>query len=274
MFGTTKDPVRDLVCLHDLLDFANHILHLLVAVAFPLPHKLLDLLVFFREQILEGQILQFVFDLGNTEPVRDRRVHRQCFRGDFLLFFGLHVFQRAHVVQPVRQLDQDDTHVFGQRNKQLAVVARQVFLLVFELDRLDFRDRVHKHGDFLAKRFDDRVVIHAFTVLDCVVQQPGRDGFRSRVKKRQRVGDLDDMDLVGRAAFPELPGMMLVRERVRPSNQIEIFRSFDICLHVLHAFFKCHFVFYTQRQSPFLSSPRFVFFILPRNGLERGRECP
>ena len=78
------------------------------------------LLIHFRLGIFQREIVQLDLDLGNTEPLGDRRinVHRLfCF---FFLLFRTHKFKRPHIVQTVRQFDDDHTDVFCHRKEHLA----------------------------------------------------------------------------------------------------------------------------------------------------------
>ena len=54
--------------------------------------------------------------------MRQWRVDLQRLRGDALLLLRLHVLQGAHVVQTIRQFDDDDPHVAGHGDQQLPQV--------------------------------------------------------------------------------------------------------------------------------------------------------
>ena len=93
-----------------------------LALAALLGDQPLDLVVLARMQRLEGEVLELPLDGVDTEPVGDRRVDvERLARLLDLLLLG-HRRDRAHVVQPVGELDQDDPDVRGHRHHHLAVV--------------------------------------------------------------------------------------------------------------------------------------------------------
>src|SRR5260370_35953202 len=65
-----------------------------------------------------------IFELGfhgvEPEPVCQRSVQVDRFRGYSQLFVARHTVKRPHVVQAVRQFDQDHAYIFTEREKHLA----------------------------------------------------------------------------------------------------------------------------------------------------------
>ena len=93
-----------------------------VRTAFGLPQTRADFAVILGLFVLEAQVFEFRFDVVKAQTVGQRRIHEQRLRGDFLLLVGTHVLEGAHVVQAVRQLDQNHPHVVAQRQQHLAEV--------------------------------------------------------------------------------------------------------------------------------------------------------
>ena len=56
------------------------------------------------------------------EPLRQRRVDLHRLAGDALLLLDRQGVQRAHVVEPVGELDEDDPDVLGHRQQHLSDV--------------------------------------------------------------------------------------------------------------------------------------------------------
>ena len=81
-----------------------------------------DLLVRCGLEGLETQVLELALDARHAEPVRERRVDVEGLGRDPLHLFRFQVFQRAHVVEPVRELDEDDAQVAGHGQQHLAEV--------------------------------------------------------------------------------------------------------------------------------------------------------
>jgi len=92
------------------------------AHGFGLPQTRADLPVIFRFLVLQAEVFELRFDVVQAQTMRKRRIHVQRLRGDFLLLVGAHVLERAHVVQAVRELDQNHPHVVAQRQEHLAEV--------------------------------------------------------------------------------------------------------------------------------------------------------
>mmetsp|Transcript_756 Transcript_756/g.2643 ORF Transcript_756/g.2643 Transcript_756/m.2643 type:complete len:297 (+) Transcript_756:1572-2462(+) len=74
--------------------------------------------------IPERQLLELVLDVIHAEELREGREHEQGLPRNLHPLLGLERSQRAHVVQPVGQLDDDDPHVLGHRQEHLLQVVR------------------------------------------------------------------------------------------------------------------------------------------------------
>jgi len=73
-------------------------------------------------KVLEAEVLELVLDAADAEPVGDRRVDVEGLPGDCDLPLALEKPQGAHVVEPVRELDQDHPRVVGRGQQQAAEV--------------------------------------------------------------------------------------------------------------------------------------------------------
>jgi hypothetical protein len=110
-----------------------------------------------RVQVAEAQIFQFGLDAPDAQPVGDRGIVVERLAGGAPPFVFLLPAQRAHVVQPVRQLDDQHAQIFDAGKHHLAqrlrllVADRLVGLAPLFLDLLEFGDAVHQLGDGGAK---------------------------------------------------------------------------------------------------------------------------
>ncbi len=77
-----------------------------------------------RFEVLERQLLELVLDLAHPEPVGDRRVDVARLLRDLDATLLRQVMQRAHVVETIGELDQDDADVVDHREQHLAEVLR------------------------------------------------------------------------------------------------------------------------------------------------------
>ena len=145
-----------------------------LAVGPALVDHLLDLAVAPRVQGREGEVLELPLEGVDAEPVRERRVDLERLLGLLDLLRLGHVRERAHVVQPVRELDDQHADVARHRDDQLAVVLGLVLLLAVEVDLRQLGDAVNQRGDLAAEEALD-VVEAGAGVLDGVVHQGGGD---------------------------------------------------------------------------------------------------
>ena len=74
---------------------------------------------------------------------------------DFLLPLGLEMLQRAHVVQAVGQLDEDDADVVHHGQHHLAQVFGLLLFARGEIDLADFGDAFDDVRDLLAEFLAD-----------------------------------------------------------------------------------------------------------------------
>ena len=74
----------------------------------------------FRFQIFQRKIVQFHFDLGNTQTVGDRRIDLHRLLGLFLLLGRRHILKGTHVVKAVGQFDQDHPDILCHSKEHLS----------------------------------------------------------------------------------------------------------------------------------------------------------
>jgi len=74
----------------------------------------------FRLEIAKRQVFEFTADHAHSQAECDGRIDVQRFTGDPLLLVGFEVFERAHVVEPVSQLDEHDANIGDHREEHFA----------------------------------------------------------------------------------------------------------------------------------------------------------
>ena len=172
-------------------------------------------------QRLEAEVLELPLDLPDPEPLRQRGVDLHRLAGDPLLLLGLEGAQRAHVVEPVGELDEDDPDVLGHRQEHLPDVLGLLLLVAVGAELRELRDAVDEVGDLGAEPLLD-VGEAVLGVLGDVVEERGRDRDRVDAELREdlgrgdRVGDVRlarGADL--RAGAPRRRG----RTRARPTSR-------------------------------------------------------
>ena len=129
-----------------------------------------DLRVLARVQDREREILELPLEGVDTEPVRERRVDlERLLRLPHLRLLAL-VLDRAHVVEPVGELDQDDAHVLRHRDDHLPVVLGLGLLAALEARPGQLRDALDEGRD-LVPELDPDVLEVGVRVLDDVVEE-------------------------------------------------------------------------------------------------------
>ena len=89
-------------------------------------------------------------------------------------------------METVRELDQDDPHVLGHRDDQLAVVLGLRLLAALELDARQLRHALDEVRDLVAELGAD-VVERDVGVLDGVVEKRRRERLPRRAAGRRRI---------------------------------------------------------------------------------------
>ena len=134
---------------------------------------------------------------------------------------GWQVLQRAHVVQPVAELDDDDPRVLGDREQQLPVVLHLLLGGAPEGEAGDLGEAVHDPGDLGAELAGD-VLGADVGVLDHVVQQRGGDGGAVEQLLRQDQGHRDAVGDEVLARHPLLAPVGGRAEAEGPIDEIEV----------------------------------------------------
>ena len=125
-------------------------------------------------QVFEAEVFQFLINVVQPQTVGDRRVDVQCLAGDALALVARHRAQRAHVVQAVGQLDQDDANIARHRQQHLAEIFRLRIFAGLEFDLVQLAEAVHQFGHRLAELFG-YLFIGDMGVFHHIVQQGRHD---------------------------------------------------------------------------------------------------
>ncbi len=177
-----------------------------VALGRPGADEIVELGVALRVEGGEGEVFELLLDLLHPEAVGQRGVDVDRLLGDAMLLLSGHRRDRAHVVQPVGELDDEDAQVGGHRHEHLAHRRRLLGLPRVELDAVELGDAVDDGGDLLAEVPVD-VGDGDLGVLDGVVQQGGNDGHLVEADVGDDAGDCQGVIDVALAARTELVAM-------------------------------------------------------------------
>ena len=137
-----------------------------------------------------------------------------------LLFLGL-IGHGAHIVQPVGDLDENDTDVLGHGKEHLAHILHLLVFLAGVLHPGQLGDALHQIGHHGAELLFYVIIGHG-GVLYNVVQQGGHNGIlvqphvHGDVRRRHAVGD------IGGAVPPELAFMSGVSHLIGSTNPLHV----------------------------------------------------
>ena len=126
----------------------------------------------------------------DTEAVRERRVDLERLARLLHLLLAAPVLGRAHVVEPVGELDQDDPRVVRHRHDHLPVVLGLGLLAALEADPRQLGDALDQVRDVGAELAAD-VVDRRLGVLDDVVEERGGDRLLVEVELGADLGDAE-----------------------------------------------------------------------------------
>ncbi len=149
-------------------------------------------LVGFGDAPLEGQLLELLAQGLHAHAAGQRGVDLERLLGHAPPALRLHVLERAHVVQAVRQLDQQHADVARDGDQQLAEVLRLLGFLGDEVEPLDLGEALDQRADLLAELLVD-LGARDVGVLDHVMQQGGGDGGVVELELGQDGRDLEGM---------------------------------------------------------------------------------
>ena len=196
-----------------LLDVLLDPLDDVAPVAARFQHRLRQRRLAPRLQVLERQLLQLAVGLVEAESMRDRRVDLERFGGDAAALGTLDGVERAHVVQPVGELDEDDADVARHRQQHLAKRLGLRFLARRKAQLVELGEAVDQVGGRCTEALDQLGLGDA-AVFHRVVHQRGHDRLRVELPFGAQAGDGDRMRDVRLARGAELAEVRFVGEAV------------------------------------------------------------
>jgi hypothetical protein len=167
---------------------------------------LLDLGIAQRVQHREGRVFELPLHLGNPEPVREGGVDVEALLRDAALLELGQRRDRAHVVETVGELDEQDPDVLGHRHQHLAQRGCLLCLLGVELQAVEFGDAVD-NGGHVGAEFPLDVALRHRRVFDRIVKQGRSDG---HIVEAEVGEDQRHPERVGDVGLPRTPHLFLV----------------------------------------------------------------
>ena len=120
--------------------------------------------------ILEAEVLKLGLYLAESESVCDGGVYVECLAGNLVLLVYLHELKRAHVVQAVGNLYEDDTNVFAHGEQELLEVLGLLRCLHAEYSARYLREAAYDTGNLVAEQVS-YVFYGVVRILDNVMEK-------------------------------------------------------------------------------------------------------
>src|SRR5699024_9793471 len=120
-------------------------------------------------------------------------------------------------MQSVREFDQYHPDIFCNRDKQLTMIFRLLFLLGTILHLPKLSHSVDDDGNFLVEHLNE-VIVRIDRILDNIMQKAGNDRRYIQFQLSQNTCNLDWMKYVWQSTFSKLAFMCLERQTVRFIN--------------------------------------------------------
>ncbi len=169
-------------------------------------------------EVAEREVFELRLHPRDAQAVRQGGVDLAGLPGDALLRLGLHVVERAHVVEAVRELHEQHADVLRHVQEHLAKALGLTVLLRGEVELRELGDPVDEEHHLLAE-----LVLHLVErrggVFDGVVQQRGDDRRRVEPQLGDHLRHRDGVRKIRLAALAQLPRVVALAELKRPPDQ-------------------------------------------------------
>jgi len=172
-------------------------------------------------QPAEGAVFELALHPMNAEAIRQRHINIAGLLGDAAGLFLIQVMQRAHIVQSVGQLDQQNADILGHGHQHFAEVLRLPRTRRAEFHLRDFREPLDQKSHLCAKQ-RLQFLRRGQRVFHGVVQQARRNGHLVEPHFGQHAGHLERVHQVGLSREPLLSLVHLGGIHIGPLQQRQV----------------------------------------------------
>jgi hypothetical protein len=159
----------------------------LLAITGCIFHRRLDAAGPHRVENGEAQVFEFHPYIVHAQAQGNWRVNIQGLPGDATALFRTQHVQRAHVVQAVGELDQDNADILGHGKRHFLEVFGLRFGAGGKVDLGKLADTVNQFGNRIAELPGERLLANA-GILNDVVQERGDQALRIHVHVGEDAG--------------------------------------------------------------------------------------
>ncbi|KPW26109.1 Uncharacterized protein ALO83_04869 [Pseudomonas cannabina pv. alisalensis] len=221
MFLPPADIAFDTVDCQAMAQGLFDLVDQLLAIAPGALDRLVDSRGAHRVHGLEAEVFEFDTHVVHAQPVGDGRVDFEGFLGDAATLLAGQNLQRAHVVQPVGELDQDHANIARHGHGHLLEVFRLSFGFGLEIHLGQFADPVDQFCDGFTKLRTERFLGNT-GVFDDVMQHRSHQALMVHVHVGKNIGHRERVGYIGFAAATALAVVGLFGIEIRSADQIDL----------------------------------------------------
>jgi hypothetical protein len=170
-------------------------------------------------EFAESQVFQLLAHLLHAHAAGERGINFKRLIGGAAARLRRLIGERAHIMQPVGELDQQHPHVVGNGEQELAQVFGLLCLSGDEFEPLQFGQPLDQEPDFVTEQAVD-LGAGGVGILDGVVQQRRGNGGVVELEIGENRGDFERMRDIGVARRPLLLAMRAHSVDIRPVEQL------------------------------------------------------
>ena len=217
---------------HGLVNAPQHF----TAIAACRHHGLFEHVVAIGVDRRKAQVLQLTVERVQAQPVRDWRVNIERFASNAAALVRAHGIERAHVVQTVGELDQDDADIARHGQQHFSKAFGLLLRFCGEVKAVKLGKPVDEIADLIAELLDQFLLGDTLVFHD-IVQKRRTQSVDVKLPARADLGYGNRVRDVRGAAGTELAKMGLVSEAVGVANLGNILRieiGFENLLQARH----------------------------------------
>jgi hypothetical protein len=223
MLLAAQDPPVNVFLVYTPLDGGLDFLQHFLAVTARFGNRFFQHLVTHRIEGRKPQLFQFHAQGIDTQAVGNRRVDVQCFPGNTAALVRAHDAQRAHVMQAIGQLHEDNADIAYHGKQHLAEILGLGFCLGFKFNLGQLADTVDQFCN-LAAKFGSNLLLDHRCIFNYIMQNGGNNRFMIKAQISKNPGGGNGVIDIGFATQAMLAIMGLGSKQVGPVNLLYLFR--------------------------------------------------
>ena len=187
-------------------------------LCFLLCNCILEFVICFGLKILEGKVIEFNLDPADTETLCNGTIDIHCLTCNPDLACGRLILERTHIVETVREFDQNDSDIACHRIKHLTKIFGLYLKLFIRLigssrkrNILQLCNTRYKECYFIAEFLSETGLRH-FGIFKHVMKKRSGNGLLIHLEFCQNNGNIERMDDIRLTGFSDLTLVCIISE--------------------------------------------------------------